>query len=480
VITRLEVDGFKSLRDFAVDLEPFTVFIGPNSAGKSNVLDALALLSRLSSLSVEDAFKQGRGRALDQFTRRGGEAGESIRFGVEVFVPRAFVKASTEQSLPNRYRYELVLARKVVRSGAEHLRIVDEKLTAFDRDSDRWFASHPDLAERAVHANETRDILSQDIEKARARHLHFSPISDTEARSYKVPLSHTALASHRQSLGGVEVEMALDSGTLDMMDDLKKELGLPSRSAVLSHVIVEEARRWGRNPDVKRVDEMSIVADDLSAYRLIHLDSARLKDPSERLGSGTLAPDASNLPTVLANLPAPTLGEIRADLVALVPGICSFEVVPEGDAFRIDFELSGGERLPARLVSDGTLRILGLLTALRADPPPAVIGVEEPENGVYPGRLRKLLDFLREIVTLGPEQDAPSTQLILTTHSPVVLAALRAQPEHLRFVDLVRRDGHLVTRARAVGAAGPDRGSRTISLREIDALLHAADAEIAS
>ena len=31
MITRLEVDGFKSLRDFAVDLEPFTVFIGPNS-----------------------------------------------------------------------------------------------------------------------------------------------------------------------------------------------------------------------------------------------------------------------------------------------------------------------------------------------------------------------------------------------------------------------------------------------------------------
>ncbi len=48
MITRLEVDGFKSLRGFAVVLEPFTVFIGPNGAGKSNTLEALALLSRLS------------------------------------------------------------------------------------------------------------------------------------------------------------------------------------------------------------------------------------------------------------------------------------------------------------------------------------------------------------------------------------------------------------------------------------------------
>jgi hypothetical protein len=97
-------------------------------------------------------------------------------------------------------------------------------------------------------------------------------------------------------------------------------------------------------------DKVQIVNDELSAYRLLHLDSARLRDPSERLGSDALAADASNLPTVLANLPDPTLGEIRADLVSLVPGISSFELVPDGDAFRIDFELSGGERLPARLV----------------------------------------------------------------------------------------------------------------------------------
>ena len=43
MITRLEVDGFKSLRDFAVDLEPCTVLVGPNSAGKSNIMDALGI-----------------------------------------------------------------------------------------------------------------------------------------------------------------------------------------------------------------------------------------------------------------------------------------------------------------------------------------------------------------------------------------------------------------------------------------------------
>ncbi|XXX82697.1 AAA family ATPase [Sorangium sp. So ce134] len=166
----------------------------------------------------------------------------------------------------------------------------------------------------------------------------------------------------------------------------------------------------------------------------------------------------------------------------------------------MDFELSGGERLPARLVSDGTLRLLAILTALRAEPSPAVIGIEEPENGVYPGRLRMLLAFLRESAldqrTSPPvEQDVQASsdaappdqrssprppQILLTSHSPVILTALRSSPQHIRFIDTVRRDGQLVSRARKVAAApGPDRGRLTVSLREIDALLHAADIEAA-
>ncbi|MDC3959065.1 AAA family ATPase [Polyangium jinanense] len=97
MITRFEVDGFKSLRDFAVDLEPLTVFVGPNGAGKSNLLEAMALLGRLASMPVEEAFKKGRGRVLDQFSRFGGETSKTIRFAVEVSM-RAPIPALDEES----------------------------------------------------------------------------------------------------------------------------------------------------------------------------------------------------------------------------------------------------------------------------------------------------------------------------------------------------------------------------------------------
>ncbi len=245
MITRLEIDGFKSLRDFAVDLEPLTVFIGPNSAGKSNILDALALLSRLASQPVEEAFKQGRGRALDQFTRRGGQAGSTIRFAVEVFVPNVPGEEPEPTRLPNRYRYELTIARTARSGGAEHLSITDENLKVFERVTDRWLTSHMNLADRLVHATEARSILSQAAVKAKEHQLDLNLISDPERKSYQAPLSHTALASFKRAGASAEsgFALALDSQVLGMLDELRRERKLADRSAVLAQLVREERRK---------------------------------------------------------------------------------------------------------------------------------------------------------------------------------------------------------------------------------------------
>ncbi|AGP33601.1 AAA family ATPase [Sorangium cellulosum] len=339
--------------------------------------------------------------------------------------------------------------------------------------------------------DEGQDLFVQRFEASFGRRIAIR--ATPEDIHYQAFHTHTALASLHQRLGDVLQPVAQGEAAAESLGD-----ELPRReSGVIQRRAIADRRLSG--PDPWR-EGISAVADELSSFGLLQLDVGRLREPSERIGAGSLAPDASNLPTVLAELPPPILGELRAELVALVPGISSFHVEPEGDSFRIDFELSGGERLPARLVSDGTLRLLAVLTALRAAPTPAVIGIEEPENGVYPGRLRMLLAFLRESAlerresppaecdALAPDDAAPAIrrrpagppQILLTSHSSVILAALRSAPQHIRFVDMVRRDGQLVSRARKVAATpGPDRGRLTVSLREIDALLHAADTEAA-
>jgi hypothetical protein len=185
--------------------------------------------------------------------------------------------------------------------------------------------------------------------------------------------------------------------------------------------------------------------------------------------------------------------KIRADLVALFPGISTFDVVADKENFRIEIELSGGDRLPARLVSDGMLRALALLTALRSRPFPSIIAIEEPENGIYPGRLRALLDLLREAserrdppAEMDGDQEGEEAahslppQVLITSHSPVVLAAVHQDVAGLRFIDTVRRDGHLVTRARRIGPPAPgERGQNSVPIREVDALLSLSITEAA-
>lgn len=54
MITKVSIRNFKCLRDVQVDLERFTVFVGPNASGKSSILQALDYLCRKFSVILPD------------------------------------------------------------------------------------------------------------------------------------------------------------------------------------------------------------------------------------------------------------------------------------------------------------------------------------------------------------------------------------------------------------------------------------------
>lgn len=67
MIETLRVQGFKSLRDTALTLRPFTVLIGPNDSGKSSVLDAIRFLGR----TQEEALKELGAQSLQELSWMG-------------------------------------------------------------------------------------------------------------------------------------------------------------------------------------------------------------------------------------------------------------------------------------------------------------------------------------------------------------------------------------------------------------------------
>ncbi len=125
MLKSLAVRGFKSLIDVdPIEMAPLTVFFGPNAAGKSNLLDAILLLSRLATAkTVTDAFDPVRGLALEQFSFPEGEGLPGLlaqeratcRFEAELVTAAAV----------DRYRVEIAIAP---RTGA--LTVEDEFLAA--------------------------------------------------------------------------------------------------------------------------------------------------------------------------------------------------------------------------------------------------------------------------------------------------------------------------------------------------------------
>ncbi len=81
----------------------------------------------------------------------------------------------------------------------------------------------------------------------------------------------------------------------------------------------------------------------------------------------------------------------------------------------------------ATRLSDGTLRFLALLAILLNPEPATLICIEEPELGLHPDAMSLLADLLVEA--------AGKTQLIVTTHSDVLVSALTQQAESVLVCD---------------------------------------------
>lgn len=130
----------------------------------------------------------------------------------------------------------------------------------------------------------------------------------------------------------------------------------------------------------------------------------------------------SNLAAILRNMKkqgSKWLPDIKAALNKVVPDIKDFQVQQVGGYLVIKFLHTGlneDHSFDVSQESDGTLRMLGLLTALYHDPYMSLLAVEEPELTIHPGALAVLSDILLEA--------SMRTQLLLTTHSPDLISRL--------------------------------------------------------
>ena len=91
------------------------------------------------------------------------------------------------------------------------------------------------------------------------------------------------------------------------------------------------------------------------------------------------------------------------------------------DALTLQARLGQGPWLPARSLSDGTLRFLALCIMGTDDDIGGLLCMEEPENGIHPARIEAMVDLVRSLAVDPNEPPGPGNpmrQVMVNTHSP--------------------------------------------------------------
>ena len=171
----------------------------------------------------------------------------------------------------------------------------------------------------------------------------------------------------------------------------------------------------------------------LAGMRTYRIEPSALRAMQDPDGGSGLRPDGRNVASVLREIQRRSQEDwvrIRELLENVVPGTIGVRPKKHGNKLTVEFtqirEGSEPIRFEAFSMSDGTLRVLGLLTAVFQRPRPSLLVVEEPEASIHPGALGAILDVLRLA--------SRSMQVVVTTHSPDVLDAKWIEERHLRIL----------------------------------------------
>lgn len=384
MLTRVEIDGFKTFEQFSLDLQPFMAIVGPNASGKSNLFDALRFLSLLAQKDLRGAMQDLRGEPEELFRVTAAGSSQTMRFAVEVLLPAHGVDAfGTAYDTPSRrLRYELKLGiGSGSVSGGRRIQILEETCEPIARKDDKAGFDLPGSVRHRV----------------RSAFIQLNPSRD-------------GLLVRQDGPG--------KSGQ-------PRQLSLQNASqTVLSTITTAEF------PHLHALREL------LSSINFLAINPAAARSANDRFEDRRLKPDASNLASVLAHLKAETkdenqpegvLADITTDLSWLIPSVRSLMIEDDESQRKYAFGLgfAGDVTFSSRVISDGTLRLLALLTVLHDPERRGTLCFEEPENGIHEGRVPDLVRLLREASGVEMEPDGRTFQVIVNSHSPVVLAALQ-------------------------------------------------------
>jgi len=268
MLTKIEINGFKTFDNFKMSVNPFLVILGANASGKSNLFDAIRFLSRLAENDLNTAIKEMRGELYELFRRQSdGTIVDKMSFAVEVLLePQLYDAWGTEVKINHsRIRYELEIERQQDERQIERLIVSKESAKPILASNDNWQPNNkqPSKAFKKRFLKYTRSTDWLSTEEKLQFHIH---------------------------------------------QDIQKGRSRPANAAeatILSSIT---------NADYPH---LYALREELRNWRFLQLNPIALRRPSAMIAAEKLLPDGSNLPSVTS-----AYSSLIAPLLPIVAKVC--------------------------------------------------------------------------------------------------------------------------------------------------------------
>ena len=380
MLKRIRIQGYKSLADVEVHLGYLAVLVGPNASGKSNFLDALQLLSRIvTAPTLRQAFDPPhRGLPLESFT-----------FGEE-----GIKELRKRESVSFRLEIDVQLSATVIEKVNQQIRrmkpptiteVEDKKIAASKR--------LPPVREQNLrYYIEIEMLPKQGILRVADEYLAAINAKGEVKQNRKPFLKRI----------GNRLCLRMEGQTHSTCYELPLDQSILSTRHSLVHY-----------------PHVAALQHELASWQSFYLEPRermRFPNPAAEVHHiGPMGEDLAACLNTLQRLNKRQFESLEKSLHTLIPSITGIDV-SINKLGEVELNVCEGEkRISARLLSEGTLRILGLLALVGSKEPPALVGLEEPENGVHPRRIDLIAKFL------DGRRLLERTQYIVTTHSPLLL-----------------------------------------------------------
>lgn len=397
IITRIQIENYKSIKNADVPLTDLTILIGPNGSGKSVFLEALTLVADVLRHSLNQTLS-GQGD-IRPFRAPNARVLMPIQPYLQEYAPPELWTVDTRST-----RIKLFFQNPPANSSSQPIMGTYELII---RPNDQPNALGWVVEEETLEA--TRDhSLTTLMER------HFDTLN--------IDGEQFSMSRDRREAISMD-QLYLDEFTFNDVRTSESNLEKLSIQIQAAELL---SRAWFYNPSP------------------VHIRDRNLKSLTTRLDKL-----ASQLPAVWYQTMFNSSGAKAQTVIdymrVLVPGLSVFNTRATAEDMYFYFN-DPDQPLLTSDVSDGTLRALALLTAIfqpiaprhdeRGSDAPSLIAIEEPELYLHPAATRLLLDAMRH--------PGHHKQIVVSSHSPVALDELQPDNPLESVLTFELRDGETI------------------------------------